>query len=114
MKILAFFLAFIFFSTVTTQAKDVEKITILEGLIEEVKDGLYLEGVHIFNDADLEKRGQTRAHFAGKKVKVKGVVREVTREDPNKGKDSLREPMIQSRGGTWKVMDRVDEITLIP
>ncbi|HSA60321.1 MAG TPA: hypothetical protein VLJ37_11625 [bacterium] len=33
--------------------------------------------------------------------------------DPNEGKDPSRDPMVQARVGTWKVMEKVESILIV-
>lgn len=109
MKILSFILLAIFI-TLPLSSKD--RIVTLQGVARETKDGIYVDGVMI-SDSALPK-GQSIFQFVGKKVRVKGIVEEVQQEDPNKGKDPAKDPMVQARVGSWRIMTKVESIQVVP
>lgn len=83
----------------------------LRGVVQETKDGVYVDGVLIEDSA--WGKGKDASPYIGKKVTVKGIVRTEDHDDPNEGKDPSRDPMVQARVGTWKVMEKVESILIV-
>lgn len=106
------FLLLLMAVVMTPPASAKDKATTLQGVAQATKDGFYVDGVMI-SDSALP-RGQSMSQFLGKKVQVKGVVQEVHEEDPNLGKDPAKDPMVQARVGSWKMMRKVESITILP
>lgn len=107
-----FFILLLMAVVMASSASAKEAITTLQGVMQETKDGAYVDGVMI-GDSALPK-GKSISQFLGKKVLVKGIVQEVQEEDPNLGKDPAKDPMVQARVGSWKMMRKVESIQVVP